>query len=375
MAWRIKDNETVVRLGDDGVSSGPIVWVPTTDITFHRAQFPTQSRNVWRQTAPFVLEEAIIGYVEEYHFALSNEADADGNVIIAVVTKDLMDEWSALLADENIKAVTVLPDIYAVPYDGQCVLWHEGDQCWVRTGQAEGMSGSVQWICDLVQAFDFGDDLKVYSDSPKDLPEALSKKAETLPSSLEELMLQASGSSSDSLNLLQDDYAPESVIKAWLSPWKRAALAASLFLAAYLGHIALESGRLEQQTGLLKQEAGVLLTRIGLPRQAGTNIRQQVQSYVEKMRSVEQRQSAGIWSLVLGVEPLLSGCKPCIVESIDYDNEQMFLVVSNAPDLRRFEEGLQGLPAVRYERNNLSADEGRQRARFRIRKGGSGGGA
>ena len=366
--WRI-ESSGITRL-DDGEQN--VVWVPTTDITFHRAQFPTASRKVWRQTVAFALEEVVIGHVEEFHFALGENAEEGNKVPVAVVLHEQMDNWLDALAKDNIKANTLWPDLLAVPCaDGECVLWHEGEHCWLRTGEFKGVSGSVEWICSLAQKLELDGELKVFSDAPDALPDDLQGKAEALPAPLAELMAQAAADPGGKLNLLQNEYAPESAAKVWLGVWKRTALVAGLFLAFYLGHLVVESERLREQTATLKKETGVLLERAGFPGQTvSSDMRLQVQRYLEKVRSAEKRQSSGIWSLMLGVEPLLSGCKACIVESIDYDNEQMSLVVSSAPDLRRFEEGLQGLTTARYERSDLPGDENRQRAKFRIREGG-----
>lgn len=367
--WRLDSDGKARRLGDDEKS---IVWVPTTDITFHQAQFPTASRKVWRQTVAFALEEFIIGHVEEYHFALNDAALEDNKVPTAVVPRETMDQWTDALAEDEVKAGAMWPDLLAVPRaDGECVLWHEGEQCWLRTGECDGASGNVEWICSVAQLLELDGELKVFSDAPEALPEALRDKAEPLPAPLEELMLQVGAAPPLTLNLLQGEYAPESAAKVWLGAWKRTALVASLFLGFYLGHIVVESERLTAHTAILKKETGVLLARAGLQGQAiDRNMRAQVQRYVEKVRSAEQRQSSGVWSLMLGIEPLLSACKPCVVESIDYDNEQIAMIVSSAPDLNRFEEGLQGLPTLRYERVDLPGDDERQRARFRIREGG-----
>ena len=368
--WRIRAEGDLARL-EDGQGRGVVVWVPTTDITFHRAQFPSASRTVWRQTAAFALEEFLIGGVEEYHFALADQGDSENRVGVAVAPMALLDDWLDRLEGEGVKVDTVWPDLFAVPRAaGEHVLWHEGGRCWLRTGKAEGLAGGVDWVCGVLSALEMEGVLKVYSDSPEDLPDDLRGCAEALPAPLEELMCEPP-EAGERINLLQGEYAPESAAKVWLASWKRASMVAGLFLALYMGYTAVESDRLREQTTALQKETVVLLGRAGFDQAARTNMRAQVGRYLEQLRGAEQRQSAGVWSLMLGIEPLLSSCQACVVESIDYDNEQVALVVSATGDFRQLEEGLQGLSAARYERNDLPAgDDDRVRARFRIREGG-----
>lgn len=369
--WRIKADGEITEL-EGGQARRNTVWVPTSDITFHRAQFPSANRKVWRQTAAFALEEFIIGRIEEYHFALDDTPDEDNRVSVAVVPGALLDDWLERLEGEGVKGEVFWPDLLAVPFaEGQLVLWHENGECWLRTGACEGMAGGVDWVCGVIAAIDLEGELKVFSDAPDALPEDLRERAESLPAPLQELMSRPEDEFGR-VNLLQGDYAPESPMKLWLGAWKRTAMVAGLSLALYLGYIVVESERLRVQTGELQKETGVLLARAGFPAQAAQgDMRLQVGRFLEKIRGTDKQKSVGVWGMVLNVEPLLSSCKPCIVERIDYDSEELVLVVSSAPDLSRFEEGLQGLPAARYERNDLPGDEGRERARFRIRGSGA----
>ena len=365
--WRIKYDGTMVPLNEN---DDKIIWVPTQDVAFHRAKFPTKNRSLQTQTAPFVLEDQIIGIVDQQHFALAKQEEDDGHVMTAVVATEIINQWMATIISDKASVRTIYPDVFAVPYtDGVPVVWHEEGRSWLRFGINEGTSGSLEWILELVNMQNWGAKIKVYSDDIEALPEDWQSAANALPAPLDNLMQEEIGDSPDVLiNLMQGEYAPNSELSRWLIVWKRVGIAAGLFLALYLGHSTVESERLRAQTDALRQETISLLKNNGLPSQISTQgLRGQVKRYVEEVAEVAQKQKGGIWSVVLDIEPLLSACKPCVVEQIDFDGEQMIVVV-NAVSLEEFETGLQGVPRARYERTDFpNQEDGRQRARFRIK--------
>lgn len=365
--WRIQSDGLVVDLGE---GSEHTVWVPSHDIVFHRTPLPTQSRKIWQQTAPFALEDEIIGAIAEYHFALSNQADAEGNVTIATVPVSLMTRWLESLTATGMTRV-FLPDIFAVPYEGAPTLWHENDECLLRLGERDGVAGSPQWINAIYELTDVKGKLRVFSNDGDALPPEWQALVEPLPCSLEDYMRQSVVKPDADMNLLQGDYAPISAVNIWLGAWKRAGIAAGVLMALYLGHLMSDAKDLRAHTELLNRASSQLLSGTGIPENMPLSaIRTRIQSQIAKVRSAEQEQSAGMWSLILSMEPLLSSCISCIVESLDFNRSQVILMVS-ASDLRKFEEGLQGLSQARYRRTDMPGDDERERARFNIRLSGA----
>ncbi|MEE8235907.1 MAG: type II secretion system protein GspL [Gammaproteobacteria bacterium] len=86
-----------------------IVLVPATRVLRLRAEIPLRSMGRILQALPFALEEQIAQDVDTLHFAAS-ERDAGGQIPVAVVDKESMQQWTEQLRGAGIDAYGMYAD-------------------------------------------------------------------------------------------------------------------------------------------------------------------------------------------------------------------------------------------------------------------------
>lgn len=93
-----------------------IVIVPAQEVVLTSAKLPKMNRSRLAQALPYALEEQLIGDVETLHF-VPGETQADGNLAIAIVSKEKMLEWQALLQSWKVQADVLIPSSMALPVE------------------------------------------------------------------------------------------------------------------------------------------------------------------------------------------------------------------------------------------------------------------
>ena len=126
------------RDGDD--HSALSLWVPSERISLHRIAAPTAPLRKWPSLIPWMLEERILGSVDEVHFALGERFD-DGSIDVYAVDRSDMREWQRVAENAGVVALRMLPDYLALPWDqGRIsVGWHAG-RCLVRHSASQGFA-------------------------------------------------------------------------------------------------------------------------------------------------------------------------------------------------------------------------------------------
>lgn len=128
-----------------------IVIVPAQDVLLTSVSIPKLNRKQLLQALPFALEDQLIDDVANLHFAI-NHRDVDGNVSVAIVSKQKMQHWLALLKEVNVTPTALIPATLAIPYQSDewtvCLRDHES---WVRTGLYSGFFCETDNVSALLQ--------------------------------------------------------------------------------------------------------------------------------------------------------------------------------------------------------------------------------
>ena len=113
-----------------------IVLVPATDVITTTVRIPIRGGARLRAALPFALEESLAEDVENLHFASGTRRD-DGQLPVAVVSRETMEGWVADLAAVGIDPDQVVPDIYGLAripgtlsllVDRDCIYFNDGDK-------------------------------------------------------------------------------------------------------------------------------------------------------------------------------------------------------------------------------------------------------
>ena len=117
-----------------------VVLVPGTQVMLTGAAVPSRNRQRIAEAIPFVLEEHLIDDVEALHFAIGQRGP-DGRVSTVVVARDLMDVWTARLAEAGLRPDVMTPDMLAAPLaEDEWTAVEEDDVTLLRTGYQSGLA-------------------------------------------------------------------------------------------------------------------------------------------------------------------------------------------------------------------------------------------
>jgi general secretion pathway protein L len=111
-----------------------IVLVPATEAITTTVYVPIRSGARLRAALPFALEESLADDVEKLHFA-SGARRENGQLPVAVVAREKMDEWINALGQAGIKASQMIPENYglaripgslSILVDGDIIFFNDG---------------------------------------------------------------------------------------------------------------------------------------------------------------------------------------------------------------------------------------------------------
>lgn len=249
-----------------------IVLVPGETVSLHTAQMPTRNTQKALQALPYALEDKLAEDIDELHFALGGR---DGDRLdAAVVRRERMDEWLAVLKDAGIVADVLLPDFMGLPAPADPDSWvaaYDDDRYLVRQASARGFVLAAPLLPvalrDAAPAA-----VRLYGDTATDAVAApFTQRGIEIEPAGELLDAFTAGlDRAPAFNLLQGAYQPKRDQRIAWRRWRWPAVAAAIWLVLALGtwistYVSLS---LEQQR---LREAMVATVRDAFPGATVTN--------------------------------------------------------------------------------------------------------
>ena len=248
-----------------------IVLAPAERLVLTGTELQIRQKAKLRKAIAYALEEQLAEDIDVLHFALGPVES--GRQSVAVIERDLLQQWLAACSRHQIIPRAIVPDVLALP-------WQEGDwfaacdqqRALVRTGRAMGYACDRDNLAILLQAsldeaetppanihlWQCGDTEALQW--PHDQPRLLRHRCdgEILQLLSESLDLNAA------INLLQGDFSTQTDLTKSLKPWRWAAgLALVLFALGYTGKL-IERHHLATQQQALRQQAEQIYRRPSL---------------------------------------------------------------------------------------------------------------
>ena len=365
--WKISPEGTLLALGQaNDANTG--VWVPSEKIVFHYAELPPGRQKVWEETVAFVLEEQLIGFVDEQHFVIGGSSDVQDKIAVAVVSLKMMQAWVDIWHEQGVKPRAVWPDVLAVPLEkGRPVLWHEGGRCLLRFDAYTGIAGSLEWVQSLLEVVNEGSNLRVFSDNVEELSDDWRDLAEPLPCSLDEKMRAGPDEYATQINFLQATFRPVSMLSTMGMPWKWVAVAMFAAFVLYTALLTMETRLINENVASLKQ-ATIELQKQHFPEQASiANLRSQVGKRMAQVKGGVVERDTNLWQALLYVEPVISSCKACRVEEIKLEDSSLSLILSLSSDADKFLQKIGNIKEIEINSESLPAKEERTQLLLKLR--------
>jgi general secretion pathway protein L len=212
-----------------------VVLVPGSEVSLFEVQVPGRNRQRVMRAVPYVLEERLAEDVEGLHFALG-AAGEDNRYPVAVVERARMDDWMTLLQEHGISASQWVPDILAVPSEGNWSLLVDGEAVLVRSGDYTGFATDAENLAMLFAMLQVKEQApesaRVFGSMVLDLEGVDLDLVEDFAQPLE--LLARGYTQGPVIDLLQGDYSRREEWGRLLRPWKTSAalLLAGVILSA-----------------------------------------------------------------------------------------------------------------------------------------------
>ena len=311
------------------------VLVPGEAVGLHVLEHPGKLNRTVLQTLPWRLEDDLAAEVEDMHFALLNHSN--GKAWMAVVARSCMEQWQAWLNDAGINSRQWLPDTLSLPFtDGECTVLKLNDQYLVRTGEWQAGTCDPSWLPLYLESLHCeSSDVKVRALSP--MPDGTEIQPETLlcnnNSVLQDNALQPllEPAAQSSLNLLQGDYQPESMVIRHLKPWRTAAALLLTTCALMLGVNMASTARLESQADALRAEAYAIYSDL-FPGERVVRLEYSLNQKLSALRQPGDQEKSGLPALLNELAPTFKSESALKPVQMDYDHSRQELRMSAESD-------------------------------------------
>lgn len=250
-----------------GVTQSTWLILPGSTVAIRTLEYTEKEKKHLRSLMPYQLEDAVIGDVEDLHFAFSTPAN--GKVTLAYTEKSWLQAVFAELATLGLEvnccwsAPLTLP-LVKTEFDGEAGEWTLGwcqDQVWVRYGYYQGFSVSPQQATMALQLLLQGREQLPYVHLRAAEQSGLEQLQALIPSMLKGQILDAELAhqwsldfSGSSIDLCQGEFSRRLPIERWWKMWKSVAIFAGVGIGVYLASSLYEIHRLGNDNLAIRQQ-------------------------------------------------------------------------------------------------------------------------
>jgi general secretion pathway protein L len=332
-----------------------IALVPGAEVLLTSVVLPRGNRKRLLEAVPFALEESLAIEVEDQHFALGAAAK-DGAQAVAVITRQRLEYWLALLKNAGIEPACMTPEVLAIPCPpARRAVLLDGGLALVRSGPQAGFALEMESL-PLLLAGDAAEqeevpDLLLYhcqmGPEPVAMPEEIRALVAEEKAIAEPLLLLAEGfNEKNAINLLQGNYSP---VAQWERQWRRWRLPAALMLAMLLLQFGVqirEYYRLRAHNSLLSAQIEQVY-RQTFPDARIVNPRAQMEQQLQSMKSSGDAGGNGFLALMDRTGPSLLAAGNFTLKGLRYRENELDLdfEIKDLRELDNLKDGLtvQGL--------------------------------
>lgn len=285
--------------------------LPVERVALHTIALPGRNRATWIRAVPYALEDQLAEEVDALHFALAEQALADGRIGVAVTRREMLDGQLAELVPAGLAARCCVPDVLLLPLEpGHWTVWLEGSRAVVRQGLFQGFgceaSALRSWLAvELERSDPAPTGLEIWCDdalAPADLPLA----ATVRQGSGWAAMAATARRQRLALDLLQGPYRPGAATGQWLLPWRTAAALALCLLAVGAARQWAEHRSLTERRDLLQARAVTLLQEV-MPGSRVVDPRAQMEHRLRELGSGEAATDSSFLGLLRPAGVQLAG--------------------------------------------------------------------
>lgn len=261
-----------------------IALVPTCDVKLVNLTLPAKATRKIIHAIPFMLEDDVVGGIEQHFFALGERKDEQQQVMI--VAHEKMGEWLTTLEEAGLRCQKMLPDILALPEaEENWIAAQLGQDVLVRTGLFSGFSAEKSWVSEMmaIEAKHHEQPILLQTANELEIVDIPNIQKQSLASPLP-MQLLAEQAIKSKLNLLQDQYKVKKQKSTGTHQWRLAAILASVALLTTFVDKGIEASQLSNQTEALQAQIVAEYKRAFPEARRIVNVRSQMSQKLNAMQ-------------------------------------------------------------------------------------------
>jgi len=338
--WYKQDNEEIStgcdelsNLKDLADKSQCIAVLPGSSIYRTQSNLAIKNRKQLEQALIYDLEEQLAEDVETLHFAY--QKNAQKTLDIAIISKDLLKNWLAVLAEANIQLTYALTDTQLLDqFSEPWLILHDNDYTLLKTEQ-NSYALDTQNLAATLTSFgsDLPESISTYSTNTlvlEDCPVNLT--TQTNPSHLFSQLCQHYAATG-MLNLLQGVFQAKTQQTWRLIQWGAAGLFILLSVLTLIQ--GYQNQQLQEQETKLEQEIKAIYQTSFPKARRIINPVAQMRNGLKQLQN-NQIQQGGFTALLAGISRAIKTQKEIKLSSIQYHQQSMLIELST-PSLAQLE--------------------------------------
>lgn len=262
-----------------------LVLVPATDVLLKWVTLPPKAGRKALAAIPFMLEDDITGDISDQVF-LNGPRHGDQQAV-AIVTRQKLVDWKAMMDAAGLFCDKMIPDILAVPVQPeQWSLMTLNDTLLVRQDEWQGLQGNPAWVLPAIAHFTKQRETPLVIAKYSDIHLTDVTNMEEQQQDLEVPMLHlAKGAIRQSFNMLQGEFKTKRKSNSQWRQWQLAAGLAAVALLLTLIDKGLQLNQINSEKAQLQAQIETEFKRAFPDIRRIVNVRSQMR---QRMSGLEQ---------------------------------------------------------------------------------------
>jgi len=316
-----------------------LLLLPDDEVVLTTVKIPSKNKKQLMQAVPFALEDSLAEDIEDLHFSVHDNQDAGTQV--AVINRQKMDSFLALLRKNGISVHFALPQLLTLPLDksGWSIKLKRDNP--VDTTVSVRLNDFYGFSCDesLLMLF-----LEQLDTTPPDFIHTNIEK-DSLPEELQQYPLKAvdgntidykSVASALPLNLITGFVSKKRKSSLNWKIWRPTLVLGSLVAAAWLGIFSWQNNQLVNQSKQLNHSINNIFTSTFPNKKHNDNAVARMESELKILRRSVGKTIDSPLPLMSRISPLLKKFKDVSLNEVRYKENELSFVMQS-PNLARLE--------------------------------------